>query len=56
MKKGDWVLCPQTKDNLDEPNIVAKIVSIEGNIINIAVSNGIVPIPKKWCRVVTVIQ
>lgn len=54
MKKGDWVLCPLTKDNKDNPTIVAKIHSIEDNIINIKLAKGTVSIPKNYCRVVYV--
>ena len=55
IKKGDWVLCPQTSDNNDKPNIVAKVDSVEEHLVNIIVSNGIVSVPKKYSRVVTVI-
>ena len=54
MKVDDWVLCPQTKDDVDNPTIVAKIHSIEGNIVNIKLAKGIVSIPKNYCRVVYV--
>ncbi len=54
MKVDDWVLCPLTKDDVDNPTIVAKIDSIDGNIINIKLTNGTVSIPKKWCKVVHV--
>ena len=54
MKVDDWVLCPLTKDDIDKPTIVAKIASIEGNIVNITVKDGTASIPKKWCRVVYV--
>jgi len=54
MKKGDWVLCPLTKDDVDNPTIVAKIDSIDSNVINIETVNGIISMPKKYCRVVYV--
>lgn len=54
MKKGDWVLCPQTKDDIDNPSIVAKIVEIKDNIVEIQLSKGTVTIPKNYCRVVYV--
>ena len=50
----DWVLCPLTKDDIDEPQIVSKVVKVEEHVIHIAVENGSVGIPKKWCRVVYV--
>ena len=54
MKIGDWVLCPQTKDDKGDPKIVAKITSIEGNIVYIQLKNGIVSMPKNYCKVVYV--
>jgi len=52
---GNWVLFPQTKDNKDNPNIVAKVISIDTNIVNVSISGQSLPIPKTWCRVVSVI-
>jgi hypothetical protein len=54
IKKGDWVLCPLTSDDNDEPTIVAKVDSVEEFSVNIIVANGTVPISKKYCRVVHV--
>ena len=54
MKPNDWVLFPQTKDDRDNPTIVAKIVSINDNIVNVSIGETTVPIPKTWCRVVYV--
>lgn len=55
MKKGDWVLCPLTSDDNDNPNIVAKIESVEEHVVNIYVKDDkTVGIPKKYCRVVWV--
>lgn len=54
IKKGDWVLCPQTKDDVDEPTIVAKVDSVEEFTVNIILVNGTASIPKNYCRVVHV--
>jgi len=54
MKKGDWVICPLTKDDIDKPTIVAEVYSVEDDIVNVNGTNGTIPIPKSWCRVVQV--
>lgn len=54
IKYGDWVLCPKTKDERDEPTIVAKVVKVEGNVVTIQLNNGTVPMPMNYCRVVYV--
>ena len=54
MKKGDWVLFPMTKDDRDNPNVVAQVESIEDNIVNVKLKTGIIPIPLNYCRVVYV--
>lgn len=52
MKVNDWVLCPLTEDDTENPTIVAQVDSIEDNIINIRLTDGTVSIPKSYCRVV----
>jgi len=53
IEKGNWVLVPLTKDDLDNPNIVAKVDSVTDTIVTIELSNdGKVDIPRSWCRVV----
>lgn len=52
MNIDDWVLFPMTKDDRDNPTIVARILSIEKNIVYVSINNEPVPIPKNWCRVV----
>ena len=54
IKKDDWVLFPKTKDDRDNPTIVARVISVEDNIINVSIHNQPVPIPKSWCKVVYV--
>jgi len=54
MKKDDWVLFPQTKDDRDNPTIVAKIVAIEPTIVHVKIGYSTVPIPKSWCKIVYV--
>lgn len=54
IKINDWVLCPLTKDDRDNPTIVAKVVKVEKNIVTIQLTNGTVPIPKNYCKVVYV--
>ena len=54
MKTGDWVLFPQTKDDINNPNIVAKVIRIDNNIVNVSINGEILPIPLKWCKVVNV--
>jgi len=54
MKINDWVLFPLTKDDYDNPTIVAKVLSIEGNIVKVLINGEPVSIPKTWCKVVYV--
>ena len=55
MKIDDWVLFPQTKDDIDNPTIVAKIDSIEKNIVYVKLVDGkTLPVPKNYCKVVYV--
>ena len=46
MEINDWVLCLRTKDDRDEPTIVAKVVKIEESIVTIRLKNGTVTMPK----------
>lgn len=54
IKKDDWVLCPMTKDDRDNPTIVAKVVKVENGIVTIQLKNGTVTMPLNYCRVVYV--
>ena len=55
IKKGSWVLCPLTKDDIYNPTIVAKVVDIDNlDIVTIQLSKGTVLMPKNYCRVVFV--
>lgn len=54
IKKGNWVLCPQTKDDVDDPRIVAQVVTVNGNLVQIQLTNGTATIPRSYCKVVYV--
>ena len=54
IKINNWVLCPKTKDDLDNPTIVAKVVMVEKDIITIQLNSGTVTMPRSYCRKVFV--
>lgn len=54
MEINNWVLFPQTSDDTEGPNIVAKVLTVEEHVVTVELKNGTITVPKSQCTIVNV--